>query len=116
MKSILFIPIALLLMSTSAFAGQIKTEEEAIRLAANAIHKFQLTTLKDECGLMDVVEKSTYFEIKVRERHGKECGGNAETGPRLFSVRVRKRDGRLTSDVYDGVSYRLIDHPPVREK
>lgn len=100
----------LFLASASASSGQINTENEAIRLATDAIHKFHLTTLKDECGLVDVIEKPSYFEIVVRERHTPDCGGTPETGPRLFSVRVRKCDGRLTSDVYDGTNYKPVDH------
>jgi hypothetical protein len=102
----------LLLASTSAFCRQVNTEADAIKLATNAIHKFHLTTLKDECGAIDVNEKPAYFELIVRERHTQDCGGSRETGPRLFTVRVRKRDGRLTSDVYDGTSYKPLDHQP----
>jgi hypothetical protein len=100
------------LVAASAFSGEVKTEDEAIKLATDAIHKFQLTTLKDECGLIDVIEKPSHFEIVVHERHTQSCGGSSETAPRLFSVRVRKRDGRLTSDVYDGTNYRPVDHKP----
>ncbi|OFA04298.1 hypothetical protein [Duganella sp. HH101] len=106
----------LLLASSSIFAGEIRTKDEAIKLATGAIHKYRLTTLKDECGLIDAIEKPLYFEILVRERHTQDCGGTPETGPRLFSVRVRKHDGRLTSDVYDGTNYKPLDHAPVRIK
>lgn len=85
-------------------------------LAVEAIHKFHLTTLKEECGAVAAVEKSSYFEVVVRERHTRLCAGTPETGPRLFSVRVRKQDGQLTSDVYDGVSYMPVDHQPVQTK
>lgn len=102
----------LLLASTPAFCGQVNTEDVAIKRATDAIHKFHLTTLKDECGAVDVNEKPAYFEIVVRERHTRNCGGSPETGPRLFTVRVRKRDGQLTSDVYDGTSYKPLDHEP----
>lgn len=110
MKPFHYLAIPLLLASASAFCGQVRTEAEAIELATNAIHKFHLTTLTDECGLVDVNEKPSYFEIMVRERHTPSCGGSAETGPRLFTVRVRKHDGRMTSDVYDGTSYKPVDH------
>lgn len=110
------LPLLLLLASTSAFCAQVKTEDEAIKLALAAIHKFHLTTLKDECGLVDVKEKPPYYEIVVRERHTEACGGTPETGPRLFTVRVRKRDGLLTSDVYGGTSYRPVDHEPGQVK
>jgi hypothetical protein len=106
----------LFLASASAIAGPIKTKDDAIKLAIGAIHKFHLTTLKDECGLIDVFERPSYFEIIVRERHTQNCGGTPETGPRLFNVRVRKQDGRLTSDVYDGTNYRPVDHKPVQTK
>jgi len=99
-----------ILASASAFSAQVKTEDEAIRLAINAIHKFHLTALSDECGLIDVIEKPSYFELVVHERHTPACGGTPETGPRLFNVRVRKRDGQLTSDVYDGVTFQPVDH------
>lgn len=103
----------LFLVSSLAFSGQIKTKDEAIKLAIDAIHKYHLTTLSDECGLADAIETPSYFEIIVRERHTKNCGGTPETGPRLFNVRVRKHDGQLTSDVYDGTNYKLVDHQPV---
>jgi hypothetical protein len=110
MKPFHYLSALLFIGSTSAFSGQVKTEDEAIKLATNAIRKFHLTTLKDECGLIDVIEKPSYFDIMVRERHTQSCGGTPETGPRLFTVRVRKHDGRLTSDIYDGVTYKRVDH------
>lgn len=103
-------------VSAVAFAEQVRSADEAIRLAAAAIHKFALTTVVDECGSIVAIEKPSYFEIIVRERHTQNCGGTPETGPRLFSVRVRKRDGRLTSDVYDGTSYKLVDHKPMQAR
>ena len=112
MKPFPYLASLLLLVSASAFGGQVKTENEAIKLATDAIHKFHLTTLKDECGAVDVNEKPAYFDIVVRERHTQRCEGSVEAGPRLFTVRVRKRDGRLTSDVYDGTNYRPLDHQP----
>lgn len=116
MKPIHCLPALVFFVSTVAFSGQVRTTEAAIKLAANAIHKFHLTTLKDECGSIVATEKSSYVEITVRERHTQHCGGTPETGPRLFNVRVRKQDGRMTSDVYDGTSYKLIDHKPVQTK
>jgi len=104
--------VLLLLVPSLAFAGQVKTKEEATALAISAIHKFRLATVRDDCGVIAAIERRSYFEFTVRERHTPECGGTKETGPRLFKVRVRKRDGQLTSDVYDGVSYRPVDHTP----
>lgn len=105
----LFLPVALFLVSAPAVSGQVKSEDEAIRLVLSAVHKFHLTTLKDECIATESVEGSKRFEIVVREHHTQSCGGDPETEPRLFSVRVRKSDGLLSSDVYDGVSYKPVD-------
>lgn len=98
-----------LLVSASAFAGQVKTDDEAFKLAIAAVHKYQLTTLDDDCVLVDTIEKLSYFDINLRERHTPSCGGDPETGPRLFNVRVRKRDGKMTSDAYDGTTFKPID-------
>jgi hypothetical protein len=110
MKRIYFLFTVLLLICSSAFSSPVKTEGDAIKMAIAAIHHFHLTTLKDECGSVGVSEESTFFQVELRERHTKACGGDPETSPRLFSIRVRKRDGRLTSDVYDGTNYRALDH------
>lgn len=102
--------------SAAALAAPINTKEKAVKVSINAIRKFELTTLSDECGAIVVAEKPLYFEVVVRERHTQHCAGARETGPRLFNVRVRKRDGRLTSDVYDGISFLPVDHKPALDK
>lgn len=109
MKLIHCITVSLLLVSVSAAAARVKTEDEAIKLAIEATHKYRLTTLNDDCVLVYAVEKHSYFDVTLRERHTQRCGGDPETGPRLFNVRVRKRDGGLTSDAYDGVTYRPLN-------
>jgi hypothetical protein len=109
MRALHCIAALFFLTTTSAWSEPVTSEGTAIRLAADAIHKFHLTTLKDECGRLDVIEKPAYFDIVLRERHTQSCGGTTETAPRLFSVRVSKRDGRLTSDAYDGVNYKPVD-------
>lgn len=116
MKTLHYLAAALLLVSTSAHSGQIRTKDEASKLAIAAIQKYHLTALKDDCGSIDVIDQPLYFEIVVRERHTQKCGGLPETGPRLFNLRVRKKDGQLTSDVYDGTTYKLVNHKPVRTK
>ncbi len=109
MKVLRHLPALLLFLSASAIARPAITEAEAIRRVVGAIHQFELTTLRDECWLMGVTEQAARFEISVRERHTPTCGGDPATGPRLFTVFIRKRDGRMTSDVYDGVYYRRLN-------
>jgi hypothetical protein len=115
MKSPHYLLALTLLVSAPAFSAQVKSEEAAVKVAASAIRKFHLTTLRDECGVLDVVEKPSYFEVAVRELHTPACGGSPETGPRLFNLRVQKRDGRITSNVYDGTHYRPFDRALVSE-
>lgn len=100
----------LFVISEPSFAARVNTEEDAIKLTLQAIHKYQLTTLKDECFSTQVDDMKFYFDITVREVHNPACGGAPEVEPRMFNVRVRKRDGRLSSDAYDAVTYQRIDH------
>jgi hypothetical protein len=94
----------------SAFAEKVTTRDAAIQLAVKAIHQYHLTTLKDDCGRLDVREEPSRFDVDVVEVHDAACGGDPQTQPRLFTVRVRKSDGWMTSDVYDSVSYQALDH------
>ena len=110
MKLRYYLPALLLLASASAFSAAVRNKEEATKIAIAAIHTYHLTALNDECGVVTAREKPSYFDIEVRERHTPECGGTPETGPRLFTLRVRKQDGAVTSDVYDGATYRPVDH------
>lgn len=111
MKTCRYMLLGLLLfISVPSFAGQVKTEDDAIKLTIQAIHKYQLTSLKDECFSTEVDDMKSYFDVTVREVHNKVCGGEPEVEPRMFNVRVRKRDGRMTSDVYDAVTYQRLTH------
>jgi hypothetical protein len=106
--------LAVLLLACSVVfpvcAAEVRTEEQAVKLATEAISRYQLTTLKGDCGVIQVTSMRKRFDLVVRERHTAACGGDSETEPRLFTLRVRKRDGQITSDVYDHVTYRLVDH------
>jgi hypothetical protein len=102
----------LLLASSPAFSAQVETEDAAIKLALTAVHRYQLTPLTDESILLEVTESPTEFDVLMRERHSQRCGGDPETGPRLFNILVRKRDGRLSSDAYDMTTYQRVDRKP----
>ena len=105
-----YLPAFLLIISTAVCSAPVRTEIDALKLATSAIRKFQLTTLKPECGSASAVERRAHFDVIVRERHSAACGGDPQTSPRLFNVRVRKHDGRLTTTAYDGVNYLPLDH------
>lgn len=108
LRGLLPLPLILAFPFAGA-AGAVKTEDEAIKRVVAAVHKFELTTLSDECWLMGVTEQRARYEFVIRELHTPACGGDPATGPRLFTVFLRKSDGRMTSDVYDGVYYRPLN-------
>ena len=112
MRPFRFVAAILLLTSFSASAssGRVRSEDEAIKITQDAIHRLHLTPLADQCRTIEVTENRYHYEVVVRELHTPACGGDPDTGPRMFNVRVRKRDRQLTSDAYDGVRYRLLDH------
>lgn len=102
--------LALSFAAACASAGTaVKSEAEAIQRVVGAIRTFELTTLSDQCWLMGVTERPARFDFEIRERHTPECGGDPLTKPRLFTVRIRKHDGRMTSDVYDSTTFRPLD-------
>jgi hypothetical protein len=101
--------LALATTATACAAG-VKTEADAARLAGQAVLHYKLTSLKEECFKLDLSQTKAYYYVGVREVHNAECGGASEIEPKLFTMRVRKRDGQITSDVYDGVTFRLVDH------
>lgn len=103
-------PAALaLLVATQAHAMPVRTEAQAIRRVSAAIDTYRLTSVRQECRLLFVTELRTRFEFTIREDHRPHCGGDPLTAPRLFSVRVRKRDGWMTTDAYDSVDYRPLN-------
>ena len=95
-------------------AGPVKSEDQAIQLVVAAVHRFELTTLSDECWLMGVTEQPARFDFAIKERHTPTCGGDPATQPRLFTVRVRKRDGQMTGDVYGGTVFRPLNRKLTR--
>lgn len=90
---------------------QVPVPQAAKALATAAIHRLRLTSLPDHCLRLEVDDEGTRFVITVHERHEPPCAGDPEIEPRLFSILVRKRDGRMSSDVYDATDYRPLDHP-----
>lgn len=94
----------------ACYAGGVSSEEAAAAIAGAAIDRYKLSTLSDDCVSLRAVEHHTRFDVDVHERHTPACGGDAETAPRLFTIRVRKIDGALTSDVYDHVDFKPLDH------
>ena len=77
-------------------------EDKALLAVSAAIRKNHLVDQKpDQCLAYRVDSKSMKdaYVVEVRENHRhKECGGDPQTSPRLFTVRVAKATGDMTTD------------------
>ena len=64
-----------------------------------AIQKNRLTKIPDRC--LDLELESPMendFLVSIREIHSAECGGDPETSPRLFSVKIDSQMKNMWSD------------------
>lgn len=78
------------------------SDDAVIRQVSAAIHKHQLTALKDACldYMIDDSDGAT-VDIDVHEKHDAACGGDPDTSPRLFSFKLDRASGQLTTDALD---------------
>src|SRR5262249_23317166 len=80
--------------------GQQAQEDKIILDVANTIRRRQLTKLADDCLSynLDSSEKEDYV-VSVHENHrDPKCGGDPQTSPRLFSIRVNRKTGAMSTD------------------
>lgn len=79
-----------------------QTEEDRTVLAVSkAVRKNHLTDREDECLAyqFDPGPDKDFYSVDVRENHRyAKCGGDPNTSPRLFSVRVSKKTGKMSTD------------------
>ena len=56
-----------------------------------------------DCVTFDTEETTrTYFQVALREKHNKKCGGDPDTSPVIDRYRVNRASGKL--DWYEAVS------------
>lgn len=79
-------------------AGLVKNEDEAIRLVVDAVHRFELTTLSDECWLMGVTERPSRFEFAIKERHTPACGGDPKSEHQAAALHGAGQEARRPAD------------------
>lgn len=77
-------------------------DDAVIERVSVVIRKHQLTSLKDECldYMVDDSDGAT-VDIDVHEKHDAKCGGDPNTSPRLFSFKLDRVSGQLTTDALD---------------
>ena len=75
--------------------------DKTLLAVSQAIRRGGLTQLEDEClsYQFDAAEKEGNYVVDVRENHrSSKCGGDPNVSPRLFSVKVNKQTGAMTTD------------------
>ena len=75
-------------------------EDKTVLAVSKAIRKNHLTDLEDECLAYQFSDSDKdYNVVEVRENHHyAKCGGDPQTSPRLFTVRVSKKTGNMYTD------------------
>lgn len=76
-------------------------EDKTLLAVSKAIRKNNLTDRKDECLAyqFDPGTGKDFYLVEVRENHRyAKCGGDPNTSPRLFSVKMEKKSGRMSTD------------------
>ncbi|NIF79669.1 hypothetical protein F3J20_20125 [Paraburkholderia sp. Cy-641] len=105
-------PLALSLLLTAAHATAsaraITTADEAADKAASVTQTHHLSTHTTQCLLFDVSDSKRYFIVGVHEKHSRECGGDPDTAPALFFMKIRKRDGYIVTNRSDGEHFKPL--------
>jgi len=100
-KLLLSLALVLLLAGCSKPPSLRVDEDAAVLAVSKAIRANRLTELADECLAyrFDPTTLKDVYEVEVRENHKyAKCGGDPSVSPRLFSVRISKTDGSMTTD------------------
>lgn len=70
----------------------------AFRTLERVIAETRLTTLKPPCYVFEDMDGSPAYSFVVREHHTPKCGGDPETGPRLFTVYYDTAKASVSTD------------------
>ncbi|MEO8659660.1 MAG: hypothetical protein ABI693_14405 [Bryobacteraceae bacterium] len=100
-KPLLSLALALLLAACSKPPAVPVNEDTTVLAVSQAIRANRLTGLADECLAyrFDATTLKDAYEVEVRENHKyAKCGGDPAVSPRLFSVRISRTDGSMTTD------------------
>ena len=77
------------------------SEDKTVLAVSRAIRRNHLVSKPDQCIAyqFDGSSLKDAFVVDVREDHShSECGGDPQTSPRLFTVRVSKKTGKMSTD------------------
>ena len=74
------------------------TTDQVVKKVQRSIVKHHLTSVKLSCLHFFIEEDDTNYFITIREHHNKQCGGDPDTSPRLFTYEVNKSNGKMRVD------------------
>ncbi|APA87569.1 hypothetical protein BJG93_19005 [Paraburkholderia sprentiae WSM5005] len=108
------VTFGLLLASAHAMASEraISTADQAADRAAEVAQTHHLSSNRTQCLLFDVSDEKSYFMVAVHEKHTPECGGDPNTAPVLFFMKLRKRDGYVVTNRRDGEHFAPLPRKP----
>lgn len=117
MKLATFSLLCALATTTACAQGvsiSLKDDDAAAVRAAAVTSQYKLTTIGTKCLYFDTDDEGADYLVRVREMHSAECGGDAETSPTVFFLKLRKVDGHATTTAYnvDGDFQELKPSPP----
>lgn len=87
--------------------------------AEKAVREYKLSEVKPAC--LNFIAATEPFQrlptVDVHEVHNQECGGDAATSPRTFSVAFDDKTGAVWSDVKSPVvQMEIVGTEPMRDK
>ena len=99
----------------SAFVAQaapVKNADAAYKMVVASVKKNKLTTLAADCVAYRVSKEGRNFAIVAYEVHNKKCGGDPNVSHRLFTYKVERDTGRMTTDApRQGIEWDGDYHP-----
>ena len=88
--------------TTVSAPAPVLSEEAIVEQVSAVVKRHQLSSLPPQCldYMVDDADAAT-IDIDVHEKHDATCGGDPATSPRLFSFKLERANGRLSTDALD---------------
>ena len=117
MEKIFSLLIAITLVAPSMISARALTEDAALNILLHKLEQDHVYAkrISLDCVTFDTEETTrTYFQVALREKHNKKCGGDPDITPVIDRYRVNRASGKL--DWYDPVNDNWQPYDPARIK
>ena len=117
MKNIYRLFFTIALLAPNFLFARALTEDAALNILLHKLEHDHVYTkrISLDCVTFDTEETTrTYFQVALREKHDKKCGGDPDTSPVIDRYRVNRASGKL--DWYDAASdnWQPYDHAKIK--